>query len=243
MRRRLLGRVLSAQEEERKRISRELHDETCQILNSLAYDLDNLSEMLTQGETSVAELSPFLQKMRSLAKTGRDGVGRIIFDLRPTMLDHLGLVPALRWYAGLRLNDAGIQFGFREVGRAPRLLPSVETALFRTVQEATNNIAQHSRAHQADFVFQYADDRVQVDVTDDGLGFDRTVVQSLTEGRRGLGLIGMEERMAYVGGQFHLQSTPGRGTTIRLTVPLTGQVLFGGTQGATNEQDPSAGCG
>ncbi len=243
MRRKLLGRVFSAQEEERKRISRELHDETCQILNSLAYDLDNLSEMLAQSAAPPSEISPFLQKMRSLAKTGRDGVGRIIFDLRPTMLDHLGLVPALRWYAGIRLNDAGIHSSFREVGRSPRFLPSIETALFRTVQEAVNNIAQHSHARQADFVFHYADERVDVDITDDGLGFDRAATGNMTEGGRGLGLIGMEERMASVGGQFRLQTAPGKGTIVRLAVPLTDQAPSSGAEGAMNEQDPCAGRG
>ncbi len=230
-RRELLHRLFSAQEEERKRISRELHDETCQILNSLAYDLDNIGEMLVHGEATPAEIQPMLEKMRALAKTGRDGVSRIIFDLRPTMLDHLGLVPALRWYAETRLSDLGIRYGFHEAGRVRRLRPSVETALFRVVQEAVNNIAQHSNARHADFYFEYAADRVEVRVVDDGRGFQRAALEHQANSRRGLGLMGMEERMTAVAGQFHLQSEDGKGTVIYLSVPLS-------TAGADYEQDP-----
>ncbi len=233
MRRELLHRVFSAQEEERKRISRELHDETCQILNSLAYDLDNVGEMLAHGESPATEVQPMLEKMRALAKTGRDGVSRIIFDLRPTMLDHLGLVPALRWYAETRLSDMKINYSFREVGQARRLRPSVETALFRVVQEAVNNIAQHSRARHADFCFEYCDDRLVVRVADDGQGFDRTSIPNRANGRRGLGLMGMEERMTAAGGHFILQTACGKGTVIQLSVPLTN------APGANHEQDPS----
>jgi signal transduction histidine kinase len=243
MRRELLHRVFSAQEEERKRISRELHDETCQILNSLAYDLDNIGEMLVHGEASSAQVQPLLENMRSLAKMGRDGVSRIIFDLRPTMLDHLGLVPALRWYAETRFSDLGIRYSFREVGSPRRLLPSVETALFRVVQEAVNNIAQHSRARHADFFFEYLNDRVEVRISDDGRGFDRTAVENAVNGKRGLGLVGMEERMTAVGGQFRLQSAPGKGSLLQLSVPLASAVSSGEKGGAGDGQNPSDGRG
>jgi signal transduction histidine kinase len=218
----LLHRVISIQEEERKRISRELHDETSQIMVSLAYGLDNIGEMLAQGAPSPAEIEPLLENLRALAKTGRDGVNRIIFDLRPTMLDHLGLVPALRWYADTRLNGKGIRFDVREVGTARRLPPAIETALFRVAQEAINNIARHSHARRADLLFEYSDGRIQVSIADDGQGFDLTSAANPADGKRGLGLMGMEERMTAVGGEFCLHTAPGAGTTITLSVPLVG---------------------
>ena len=218
----LLHRVISVQEEERKRISRELHDETSQILVSLAYSLDNLGEMIAHGGASAPEIQPMLENMRALAKTGRDGVSRIIFDLRPTMLDHLGLVPALRWYAETRLNGKGIQFDAHEVGDARRLPPTIETVLFRVVQEAINNIAQHSHARHADLVFEYSDEQIEVRIADDGQGFDPTCVSSHADSQLGLGLIGMEERMSAVDGEFRLRAARGAGVSITLRVPIAG---------------------
>jgi signal transduction histidine kinase len=214
----LLHRVISAQEEERKRISRELHDDTCQILTGLSYALDNASEA-----TDSPEVQPLLEKMHGLTDAALDEVHRIIFDLRPTMLDHLGFIPALRWYAQTRLDPLGIRYNIREIGDARRLPPAIETVLFRVLQEAINNIARHSAATHASFVFQFADDCVEARLADDGNGFDVASVAGAPDGKRGLGLMGMEERMSTVGGLFRLRSAPGAGTVIRLHVPLDGR--------------------
>ncbi len=210
----LLRRVLSVQEEERKRISRELHDETCQVLTGLSYALDDAAET-----TPTPEIKPQLERMHTLASTALEEIHRIILDLRPTMLDHLGLIPALRWYAESRFNDTDIRLVIRELGQPRRLPPAVETALFRVVQEAINNIARHSGASRAEFAFEFLPDHVEVWITDDGRGFDPTNAFGFTDGKRGLGLMGMEERMSAVGGQFNLESAPGKGTLIRLIVP------------------------
>jgi signal transduction histidine kinase len=214
----LLHRVISAQEEERKRISRELHDDTCQILTGLSYALDNASEA-----SDSPEVQPLLEKMHELTDTALDEVHRIIFDLRPTMLDHLGFIPALRWYAETRLEPLDIRYNIREIGDARRLPPAIETALFRVVQEAINNIAHHSGAAHASFVFEFADDCVEARIADDGNGFDASSVAGAPDGKRGLGLMGMEERMNTVGGTFRLRSAQGGGTVIRLYVPLDGR--------------------
>jgi signal transduction histidine kinase len=214
----LLHRVISAQEEERKRISRELHDETCQVLTGLAYALDNAAET-----TTAREIQPLLEQMHALTETALDEIHRVIRELRPTMLDHLGLIPALRWYAETRLGGPGIRFRIRVIGDARRLPPPIETTLFRVVQEAINNIARHSHAGHADFVFEFADHNIEVHITDDGIGFDAAGVMGAPDGRRGLGLMGMEERISTAGGEFHLRSAPGKGTTIRLSVPLKDQ--------------------
>lgn len=218
LRRELLYRMISAQEDERKRISRELHDETCQLLTGLAYALDNV-------EADVPEPShPAIERMRALTDNALDGVHRLISDLRPSLLDHLGLTSALRWYADQRLKGLGVQFTLREIGDARRLPPAIETALFRVAQEGINNIASHSHAQHALIVFEFADDSIRARIADDGCGFDVSGVVSSADGKRGLGLLSMEERMSAIGGDFRLQTAPGGGTVIRLFVPLETQL-------------------
>lgn len=209
----LLHRVISAQEEERKRISRELHDETCQTITALAYKLDAAGEMAVSPE-----LQALLEQMRVMADSTQEELQRIIMDLRPTMLDHLGLIPALRWYAEKRFNDPGIRSNIRVLGPVSRLPPAVEITLFRVVQEAVNNVARHSKAKLADFDFEFFDDRVEVRITDNGVGFDPARVDDGADGHRGLGLMGMAERMSAIDGEFRLRSLPGRGTSIELVV-------------------------
>ncbi len=211
----LLHRLITAQEEERKRISRELHDETYQILTGLEYALDNAAETGT-----LEEIPPLLERMHSMTENALQGVQRMMFDLRPAMLDHLGLIPALRWYAETRLKESGTQVRIRELGELLRLSPDVETALYRVVEEAINNIARHSRARSAELVFEFTNDRVEIRVSDDGSGFDLASLKVAPDGKRGLGLMGMEERMGVINGEFHLESNLGSGTVIHLIVPI-----------------------
>lgn len=211
----LLRRIFAAQEEERKRISRDLHDETCQVLTGLSYALDDAAET-----TTAPEIRPQLERMHELANTALEEIHRIIADLRPTMLDHLGLISALRWCAELRFNGLPIRFGMREAGHARRLSSPVESALFRVVQEAINNIARHSGASRAEFVFEFLPDCLEVTITDNGKGFDVNSVYSNTDSQRGLGLMGMRERMDAVGGQLIIHAAPDAGTVVRLSVPL-----------------------
>jgi signal transduction histidine kinase len=209
----LLHQVISAQEEERKRLSRELHDETCQTITALAYKLDDA------GESAVSpEIHALLEQMHGMADATQEELHRIIMDLRPTMLDHLGLIPALRWYAEKRFSDLRIRSNIRVVGCIRRLSPAAEITLFRVVQEAVNNIARHSKARAADFDFEFFDDRVEVRIADNGVGFDAASVADGSDGHRGLGLMGMAERMSAIDGEFQLRSTPGQGTTIELVV-------------------------
>jgi signal transduction histidine kinase len=132
----------------------------------------------------------------------------------------LGLIPAIGWYAETRLNGLGIHLSIRESGQARRLAPAIETALFRVVQEAINNIAQHSRATRAELRIEFDSTQVQVLVKDNGKGFDPVRVFSASDTQRGLGLIGMDERMSAVGGKLIIHSTPREGTIIQLTVPI-----------------------
>ena len=227
IRRELLNRVLVAQEEERKRISRELHDETCQLLTGLAYALDDAAEAPPS-----TNLKPQLERMHELTTTALKEIRRMILDLRPTMLDHLGLVPAIGWYADTHLQVWGVRPTIRQNGTPQRLAPPIETALFRVAQEAINNIARHSRATRAELIFEFEPDQLQVWIKDNGKGFDLATVWDANDCQRGLGLMGMEERMSAIGGTLTIHSVPREGTTIHLTVPLDGRM--GGGDGKTN---------
>jgi two-component system sensor histidine kinase UhpB len=158
--------------------------------------------------------------MHDLVSGALEEIHRIILDLRPTMLDHLGLVPALRWYAEAQLSGLGIRFTIREQGDPRRMAPAIETALFRAAQEAINNIARHSRATRAEFILDYAPAQTRVGIRDNGKGFDPTTIMSASDHKRGLGLLGMEERMSAIGGRVTIHSAPGDGTTIQLSVPV-----------------------
>jgi two-component system sensor histidine kinase UhpB len=180
--------------------------------------LDDTAEALP----TTKNILPQLERMHDLTNTALQEIRRIILDLRPTVLDHLGLAPALRWCAETRLDGTGIRLSVRELGQARRLSPAMETALFRVVQEALNNVARHSRATRAELVLEFEPTQVQVWVKDNGKGFDPARVFSATDTQRGLGLLGMEERMSAMGGTLTIHSTPQDGTTIHLIAPIQG---------------------
>ncbi len=211
----LLKKAITAQEEERKRIARELHDDTSQALTALLYAAEEGMEMSDR-----AEVEEMLEGMRKLTVRTLDGVHKLIFDLRPTMLDHLGLVPALRWFAQSRLEPTGIRVTIQEKS-APRRLPTeVETALFRVVQETINNIARHAAARTAQISFDFCDEAVTVEVGDDGIGFDMIELALSPDTGRGLGLMGMQERIEVLDGEIEIISAPGYGTNVYIHVPI-----------------------
>jgi len=216
-RRELLHRIISAQEEERKRIARELHDGTNQILIGMVYRLERAAEMLARGKLRASESRTLLDNLLELTQMARTEVNYVILNLRPLLLDQLGLIPALRSYAEERFAESGLTWNIRISGESRRLAPQIEAALFRAVQEAINNIARHARARHADFAFEYWEDHVRVQISDDGQGFDPTRVRGSRDGAVGLGLMSMEERLRAVGGEFELRSAPGTGTTVTLT--------------------------
>ncbi len=211
----LVRRLISAQEDERKRIARELHDDTSQILTTLLFTVDTLAEAYQPPDGE-----PLLDDMRALTVNALNGIHNLIFDLRPTMLDQLGLVAALRSYAHGRLAESGVEVECTERGRVRRLPWAVETALFRAVQEAINNIARHAEARHVTMTFDFSDGLVEIRIEDDGRGFDVKQIAAERDPRRGLGLMSMEERVTAVGGEFFLDSHPGRGTVVRARVPI-----------------------
>lgn len=220
----LFSKALNAQEDERKRIARELHDETSQTLTAMLFTLDDAAECAETSETRQR-----LEHLRRLTEHTLDGVHKLIFDLRPSMLDHLGLVPALRGYAEARLAEHGVRVVVDETSASRRLEQDVETAVFRVIQEAINNIARHAAARNVWIQFNFNHQSLIINVEDDGIGFESSAIQAspgsprLLTGSRGLGLMGMRERLEILGGEMEITSLPGQGTELVISVPLTGR--------------------
>ncbi|MFQ5340428.1 MAG: GAF domain-containing protein [Anaerolineae bacterium] len=216
MRRELLRQLITVQEDERRRIARGLHDDTCQALTALLYSLETAAEVDDFGE-----VGSMLMRMWELTQHTLEGVYKLIHDLRPTLLDHLGLFTTLREYADRRLQLMGIRVHMEQIGSVRRLPSPIETALLRIVQEAISNIAEHSGATNAWITFDFQEASVVLTVEDDGIGFDPDEVAQSTDLKRGLGLLGMQERVNLVDGEITISSMPAAGTTVVIRVPMS----------------------
>jgi len=215
----LLHRVISAQEDERKRIARELHDETSQGLTALMVGLDTVR---MASALDLLKATTRLQQSKLIAETLLKNIHRLVADLRPSLLDDLGLVPAIAWYGEQRLKPLGIEFHLDEKGLKDRLPPTVETALFRIVQEAMTNIVRHAQATQVNVRLVREEGHVTLQVSDNGHGFDPQSLQPSDLHGQGLGLRGMQERASILGGEFQMQTAIGKGTVITIRVPVSG---------------------
>jgi len=213
---RTVGKVIRAQEEERRRIGRELHDETVQLLSAAAVRVGELEERVPESQHHLAD---GLADVRGIITDALWEVRKIIIALRPSDLDDLGLIPALSAYARNRLSDAGVAVEAHLERPAQRLGADVETTVFRIAQEAVNNITRHAAAQHAVIRFSQRNGTLELNVDDDGIGFDPDQVTP-SENGEGLGLLGMKERAALIGGALELTSRPGRGTSIAVRIPL-----------------------
>jgi signal transduction histidine kinase len=208
----LLRKVITAQEDERKRIARELHDETTQDLAVLAMGIDAARDAYRGG------LEPRFDEVKALAVRTLEDVHRLILDLRPSVLDDLGLLSAVRWYADRALESRGVSVRC-EFGELPRLPPEMETALFRMCQETLSNVARHAQASAVLVQVGVERGQVVVEIEDDGKGFDESAV-SHGDGRKHWGLMGIRERAEILGGVAVVESEPGQGTRVVVRVPL-----------------------
>ncbi|MCE7938483.1 MAG: HAMP domain-containing protein [Chloroflexi bacterium CFX6] len=221
----LLKSVIDAQEAERKRVARQLHDELAQSLTGLVMNLDAAQAALgVKGEpgTTPGRLVDQLTRTREIVAQVLEQTRHLILELRPTMLDDLGLVSALRWYAEKLLAPLGAIVTFQAVGDPRRLSPALETAAFRIGQEAINNVALHSRATKVQVQLVWDDDRIALEVSDNGRGFDVARVRHGGDPTAGLGLLGMQERAEMFAGRVEVYSGAGRGTTVRAWLPTSG---------------------
>lgn len=223
----LAARVLQAQEEERKRIARELHDETAQTLSVLLTNLDLLLPHLSGDQRRVIE---GFERVEALAKRALDETRSLSHDLRPTILDDAGLVAALSWIAGEyeRTYGGSVRVEARmEPGIT--LPPEIEVALFRIGQEALTNAGKHSAARRVRVSMVVDGREASLTVKDNGSGFDPSRVPSPT--RQGqLGIYGMVERAALLEGTLKIRSAPGKGTEVRVSVPVAGREAIAGVE-------------
>jgi signal transduction histidine kinase len=216
VRARLLEQVITAQEDERKRIARELHDETSQALTSLMVGLKVL-----EARPELAGMRETLADLRALTGKTLDAVHDLALQLRPSVLDDLGLVPALDRLVADFQRTHGIQAVFETSLRARARLPAtVETALYRITQEALTNVARHAAAQSVSLLLEARRGSITLIVEDDGRGFDVASCMRGTQNDRCLGVFGMRERATLLGGRLTIESTPGSGTTVFVEVPF-----------------------
>jgi PAS domain S-box-containing protein len=209
----LLGKLISAHEEERGRIARELHDEAGQNLTVLLLQLCSLERLLPDGTDEAKRL---VKDLEVLAGSIVAEMRRMMKDLRPSLLDDMGLVPAVSALAEAQLKPSGVKFAIDVQGVNRKLASPLETALFRIFQEAITNIAKHARARNARIELRFNESAVAARIADDGRGFDP--VASHTTWKT-FGLLGIEERVTLLGGTLRIDSQAGRGTQIDFEVP------------------------
>ncbi len=218
MRGRLIRRLVSAQEEERRRVVRELHDGLGQYLVALNLGLASTSRYTGIPDDLAADIS----RLRALVASIDEEVHRLALDLRPPALDDLGLEEALRRHVDAWSADSGIAADLHTRGLDHRLPDAIETTVFRVVQEALTNVRKHACATRAGVVVEHRDGDLAAIVEDDGCGFPAIRGGPRTSARQTLGLTTMSERAALVGGRLQVESRAGRGTTVYLRIPVDG---------------------
>jgi len=212
----LLRKIMSVQEEERKRIARELHDEVSQSLTGSAFRAEAVLSRLPSG---AEEIQASLEEIRDLAIRTMDEIHRVVYQLRPSLLDDLGLVAAVQWLADHYLEEAGIKVLFETVGSERPLSAEAEITLFRITQEAITNIVKHAGAESVSIAVEFYDNSAAVHIEDDGHGFSVEEVMSSLETDRGLGLLGMKERAELLDGRLRIEALPERGAKVYAEVP------------------------
>jgi signal transduction histidine kinase len=212
--RELSARLVQAQEQERKSISRELHDAVGQSLSAVLLELRNLGAMLPPDSKSLTE---HVDSVRRLVEGSVGMVRNMALLLRPSMLDDLGLLPALEWQAREVSRRTGVLVNIAADELPENLSEDQKTCIYRVVQEALNNVSKHAGAETVRITASVSSDEILLSVQDDGRGFD-------TAKQRGLGLLGIQERVTNLGGTVHVESEPGRGTLLAVSLPV-GQAL------------------
>jgi len=215
--RELSRNMMQTSEATMRHLVRELHDDLGQALTAVRMDLGMIDRELGRD-------SP----LRPRVKEARDQIGSVLQSLRnlsqllrPPVLDDLGLVPAIQWYAERFQERTGIELTLDTDGIPERLSQPVEVALYRVFQEALTNISRHAEAHHIAARLHSDGTTVHMEICDDGRGFDPRSLEESTAPDRGIGVVGMRERIATYGGDFHIESTPGNGTVVRLSIPFT----------------------
>jgi signal transduction histidine kinase len=217
MRGELFRRVVAAQEAERQRIARDLHDETGQALTAIGLGLRGLESRMARDPTQAANT---LHELQTLTADSLQELQRLMTDLRPSHLDDLGLSAALRWYAGKIEERYPLRISIEIGGDERPVDDAAKIAIFRIVQEALNNVLKHAEAKHAGIQLDFTNKGMRATVRDDGCGFDLDRIRVIqSSSRPSLGLAGMQERAALLGGTVAVQSRPGQGTLIEAFIP------------------------
>jgi len=214
----LFRRTIAAQEEERARLARELHDDTLQVLTGLSTGLAGTEQLMVASPVQAREQ---MARLASMSSHAIDELRRLILDLRPSVLDDMGLVPAVRWYAEAMADRMETTIDVTADCIDRRLPGPVETILFRIAQEGLNNVANHARAKRAAVRLQCDEGTCHLKIEDDGVGFDAFAALQATPALPGWGLVGIQERVALAGGKFWIESAPETGTTLHVTIPFS----------------------
>ena len=217
--RELSRRLIVGLEEDRRRLAADLHDEFGQALTGLHMGVENLLNALPQEQTWLkADGDRLISLIEQLAENLRN----LCSELRPDMLDHLGLAPTAQWYIEDFMSRVkGVRVDFQAAGfKGRKLDPEVDIVLYRILQEALNNVAKHAQAENVTVRLTYSHPKVIMIISDDGLGFDQNqILPTMTFTKKGIGLVSMKERTASAGGEIDIRSAPGQGTTIRVSLP------------------------
>jgi signal transduction histidine kinase len=221
----LLRRVVAAQEAERQRVARELHDATGQSLTALGLGLRGVATSLQGAAPTPPAAAVKLRQLETLVAGSLDELRGLIADLRPSHLDDLGLAAALRWYAKEIQQRHGLPVHVEIIGEPRQPSGPVRTALFRMTQEALTNVLKHSGASQAWVQLTFAPDGLCLQVDDNGRGLGPGASNGQANGRPAWGLLGMRERAELLGGHFEIGARPGQGTRVTITVPAAAEVL------------------
>lgn len=218
--------IIMAQEEERKRIARDLHDDTIQSLIAISRKLDSMISKISKSAARPDGIQMQLEETWQLTEQTIKGVRAFSQDLRPSVLDDLGLVPAVEWLSDRMRKSLSIKTECQITGKIKRLPPDMELALFRIVQEALNNIVKHARASRVVIDINFRSDKLAISLHDNGKGFDPplTIPEASKKGQ--LGIMGMKERSQLFGGKLEIYSVPGQGCTVSVEMPLSESMMI-----------------
>jgi two-component system sensor histidine kinase DegS len=213
----VVERVIKAQEEERRRVARDIHDGPAQMMANAVLQVEIVDKLLDRDPPAAASE---MKDLRRIINDSLKDLRRIIFDLRPMILDDLGLAPALRRYTDDFSSRHSLPVKMKVLGVETRIDPIVEVALFRIVQEALHNARKHALASRVVVTLGYGPDAVGVSIEDDGKGFDPTGVSRNWGQSDKFGLSGMRERAKLFGGSLDVDTAPGEGTKITVRIPV-----------------------
>lgn len=218
--RQLLGlKIIKAQEEERQRVAREIHDGPAQLMSNVVLKAEICERMID------VDLNKARDELRNLKKVVRDSlqdVRKIIYNLRPMSLDDLGLVPTLQRYVLTFQEESGIAVSFQTRGVNTEIKPVISLTVFRIVQEALNNVTKHSKASNISINLEFLNNELKLNMYDDGIGFDTEKLKVRSEDiSSGFGLVSMNERIELLSGEMNIDSEPGRGTRLNIMIPFT----------------------